>query len=120
MTRLKSIEAMADRISQYRVMWIMVYFDLPTTTKQERRIAARFRKDLVQDGFAMFQFSIYVRHSASRENAEVHTKRVRTRVPDKGFVVVMSVTDKQFGEIELYRGGKKAERPDTPQQLELF
>ena len=66
MAKIESIEAMASRISQYRVMWVMVYFDLPTNTKQERRLAARFRKDLIQDGFAMFQFSIYVRHSASR------------------------------------------------------
>lgn len=109
-----------DRFNQYRIMWVMVYFDLPTNTKKERRDAARFRKDLIQDGFTMFQFSIYVRHCASRENAEVHTKRVRGNVPEKGFVVVMNVTDKQFGDIELYRGGKKSDRPDTPQQLELF
>lgn len=98
----------------------MVYFDLPVLTKKERKAAARFRKDLLQDGFTMFQFSIYVRHCASRENAEVHTKRVRSRVPPHGFVVVMSITDKQFGEIELYRGGKNTPPPDTPQQLELF
>jgi CRISPR-associated protein Cas2 len=101
-------------------MWVMVYFDLPTNTKKERKDAARFRKDLIQDGFTMFQYSIYVRHCASRENAEVHTKRVRSRIPAHGFVVVMSITDKQFGEIELYHGGKKGDRPDTPQQLELF
>ncbi len=110
----------ADRLSQYRIMWVMVYFDLPTLTKKERKAAARFRKDLLQDGFTMFQFSIYVRHCASRENTEVHTKRVRGRVPPHGFVVVMSITDKQFGEIELFRGGKQDNRPDTPQQLELF
>ncbi len=101
-------------------MWVMVYFDLPTGTQKERKDAARFRKDLIQDGFTMFQFSIYVRHCASRENAEVHTKRVRNRIPEHGFVVVMSITDKQFGEIELYHGGSKSKAPDMPQQLELF
>jgi CRISPR-associated protein Cas2 len=110
----------ADRLSQYRIMWVMVYFDLPTLTKKERKDAARFRKDLLQDGFTMFQFSIYVRHCSSRENTEVHTKRVRSRIPPNGFVVVMSITDKQFGEIELFHGGKNSPRPDTPQQLELF
>jgi CRISPR-associated protein Cas2 len=110
----------AERFNQYRIMWVMVYFDLPTETKKNRRDAARFRKDFIQDGFSMFQFSIYVRHCASRENAEVHTKRVKGMMPPDGFVVVMSITDKQFGDIELYRGRKKADHPDTPQQLELF
>lgn len=120
MSKEGSTEYLADRFNQYRIMWVMVYFDLPTNTKKERRDAARFRKDLIQDGFTMFQFSIYVRHCASRENAEVHSKRVRMRMPPEGFVVVMSITDKQFGEIELYHGRKRAEAPDTPQQLELF
>jgi CRISPR-associated protein Cas2 len=110
----------AERFNQYRIMWVMVYFDLPTETRKNRKDAARFRKDLIQDGFTMFQFSIYVRHCASRENAEVHTKRVKSLMPPDGFVVVMRITDKQFGDIELFRGRKKAERPDTPQQLELF
>jgi len=110
----------ADRLSQYRIMWVMVYFDLPTLSPKERKEAARFRKNLIQDGFTMFQFSIYVRHCASRENAEVHSIRVRGRIPARGFVVVMSITDKQFGEIELYHGGKNSPHPDTPQQLELF
>jgi CRISPR-associated protein Cas2 len=116
----EQITKQAERFNQYKVMWVMVYFDLPTTTKLERKLAARFRKDLVQDGFTMFQFSIYVRHSASRENAEVHIRRVRSAIPEKGFVVVMQVTDKQFGDIELYHGRKKTEHPATPQQLELF
>jgi CRISPR-associated protein Cas2 len=109
-----------NRFNQYRIMWVMVYFDLPTNTKKERKDAARFRKCLIKDGFTMFQFSIYVRHCASRENAAVHTQRVKLWMPPTGFVVVMSITDKQFGEIELYHGSKRTETPDAPQQLELF
>jgi CRISPR-associated protein Cas2 len=120
MKKDQRITITADRFNQYRIMWVMVFFDLPTNTKKERRDASRFRKDLIQDGFTMFQFSIYVRHCASRENAEVHVKRVRSAIPKDGFVVVMQITDKQFGEIELYHGKKRTENPDTPQQLELF
>lgn len=120
MSKDGSIGIDASRFNQYRIMWVMVYFDLPTNTKKERRDAARFRKDLIQDGFTMFQFSIYVRHCASRENADVHVKRVRGRIPRAGFVVVMQITDKQFGEIELYHGSSRSKNPDTPQQLELF
>src|SRR5690606_15581064 len=101
-------------------MWVMVMYDLPTETKTERRIAARFRKDIMANGFTMFQFSLYVRHCASRENADVHIKRVRQILPEKGEIGIMCITDKQFGNIELFRGKKVSERPDTPQQLELF
>ena len=63
-----------DRFSEYRVMWVLVFFDLPTETKKERKAAADFRKKLLSDGFLMFQFSIYIRHCASAESAQVHVK----------------------------------------------
>lgn len=75
-----------DRLSEYRVMWLLVLFDLPTETKRDRKASADFRKKLIRDGFTMFQFSIYVRHCASRENAEVHKKRVRQFIPMHGKV----------------------------------
>ena len=40
-----------DRFSEYRVMWVLVFFDLPTDTKKERKAAAEFRKQLISDGF---------------------------------------------------------------------
>ena len=67
-----------NRFSEYRVMWILVFFDLPTETKKDIKEYTMFRKRLQQDGFTMFQFSIYVRHCASMENAEVHMKRVNS------------------------------------------
>lgn len=63
------------RLNAYRILWILVFFDLPTETQKDRKVAAKFRKDLLEDGFVMFQFSIYRRHCPSRENAEVHIKR---------------------------------------------
>lgn len=109
-----------DRFSEYRIMWILVFFDLPTETKKEKKTSANFRKRLVEDGFTMFQFSIYVRHCASRENADVHIKRVKSILPEKGHVGILCITDKQFASIEIYYA-KKEILPDTPgQQLELF
>lgn len=109
-----------DRLNQYRVLWILVFFDLPTETKKDRKAHAKFRKDILQDGFTMFQFSIYLRHCNSRENAEVHVKRVKRSLPEKGNVGILTITDKQFGDIELFHGQSIKKRPDTPQQLELF
>lgn len=108
------------RLNEYRILWILVFFDLPTGTKKERNVASRFRKEIMRDGFAMFQFSIYLRHCSSRENADVHIKRVKQLLPEKGHIGIMTVTDKQFGMMELFYGRKETDLPDTPQQLELF
>lgn len=109
-----------SRLNQYRCMWVLVFFDLPTETKKERKIAAKFRKELLNDGFTMFQFSIYLRFCASRENAEVHIRRAKMSLPDKGKVGILHITDKQFGMMEVFHGIKKATLESPAQQLELF
>ena len=101
-------------------MWVIVMYDLPTETAAERKRAARFRKDILADGFQMFQFSMYLRHSASRENADVHIKRVKKILPDKGHVGILCITDKQFGMMEIFRGTQKEALPGTSLQLEMF
>lgn len=111
---------MFERFNAYRIMWVLVFFDLPTETKKDRKIYARFRKDIMADGFNMFQFSIYLRHCASKENADVHIKRVKTILPPKGHVGIMCVTDKQFGMMEIFRGKELTVTPPVAQQLELF
>ena len=108
------------RLNEYRILWILVFFDLPTETKAERKVYARFRKDIMKDGFGMFQFSIYLRHCSSRENADVHIKRVKKILPPKGHVGIMTITDKQFGMMEIFRGREQVDSPETSQQLELF
>lgn len=85
-----------DRFSEYRIMWVLVFFDLPTDTKKERKAAALFRKELIKDGFVMFQFSIYMRHCPSTENADVHIRRVKDLLPPYGQVGILSITDKQL------------------------
>ena len=111
---------MISRISEYRVMWILVFFDLPTDTKKERKAAAKFRKDLIRDGFNMFQFSIYIRNCPSMENAQVHIQRIKSILPDYGKVGILSITEKQFDSMELFIGKKNSELPHVVQQLELF
>lgn len=109
-----------ERFSEYRVMWVIVFFDLPTETKSDKKEYALFRKNLKRDGFTMFQMSIYVRHCASMENAEVHIKRVRSFLPKYGSVAIMCITDKQFGNIKVFYGAKPLPPKAPGQQLELF
>ena len=109
-----------ERLNAYRVMWVLVFFDLPTETKKDRKIYAKFRKEIMTYGFQMFQFSIYLRHCSSRENAQVHIERVKRILPEKGHVGIMCVTDKQFGMMEIFRGHDQVKALETAQQLELF
>ncbi len=111
---------MLTRLNQYRILWVFVFYDLPTETKKDRRNISLFRKELQKDGFTMLQYSIYIRHCNSRENADVHIKRVKYSLPPKGEVIVFTLTDKQFGMMEFFRGPKESKKPETPQQLELF
>jgi len=109
-----------EALNQYRIMWVLVFFDLPVETKKQRKAATQFRKELINDGFTMFQFSIYMRNCPSRENADVHIKRVKGMLPEYGHVGILKITDKQFGMMELFLARNKKENPPIVQQLELF
>ena len=111
---------MTSRFSEYQIMWILVFFDLPTETKKQRKIYAQFRKNLIKDGFNMFQFSIYLRHCPSRENAEVHIRRVKSLLPPNGDVGILCITDKQFSQMEIFSCAQEKEATKPGQQLELF
>lgn len=109
-----------DRFSEYRIMWIFVFFDLPTETPKQRKAAADFRKELLRDGFNMFQYSIYLRHCPSMENAQMHIERAKLALPQYGEVGILAITDRQFGEIELYKECKPKKQAPPSLQLELF
>lgn len=101
-------------------MWVFVFFDMPTTTAKERKIYSAFRKTLVDDGFTMFQFSFYIRHCMSAENADVHIKRVKKALPKCGKIGILKITDKQFGDMEIFSNTHEEKLQTGPQQLELF
>jgi CRISPR-associated protein Cas2 len=107
-------------LSGYRFMWLLVMFDLPVDTRTARRNYARFRKELLKDGFAQMQFSVYIRHCASEENADVHTQRVQRMLPPAGEVRILRITDKQFERMRIFWGRKRKPPQPAPAQLELF
>jgi len=104
----------------WRSMWVIAMFDLPVDTKAARRAYTRFRKDLLEDGFTMMQFSIYIRHCASIDNAEMHASRMGARIPKRGEVRFLTITDNQFSRIKVYFGKMRKEAPIAPSQLQLF
>jgi len=107
-------------LNGYRIMWLFVFFDLPTETKKDKRNAALFRKNIVKDGFNMMQYSVYMRHCASSESADAHERRVKMILPPLGKVSILRITDKQFGNIMNFWGRAEEPKEPPPMQLELF
>ena len=107
-------------LSGYRAVWIFAMFDLPVDTKKARKAYTDFRKNLLKDGFTMLQYSVYVRHCASEENADVHYRRIKNFLPDDGEIRLITITDKQFGRMETHWGKMRKPAPAAPHQLELF
>jgi len=101
-------------------MWVIAMFDLPTDTPTARKAYTRFRKSLLKDGFTMMQYSVYIRHCASIENAKIHVARIGHCVPSAGEVRFLTITDKQFGRIEVYVGKTLKPTPPSPARLEFF
>ena len=109
-----------ERFNAYRIMWLFCLFDLPTNTKAQRKRAAAFRKQLIEDGYDMMQFSVYKRFCGSAEACEVHIKRIKEWLPKEGKVSILKFTDKQFGEIETFEDLSPQSVEKKPVQLEFF
>lgn len=107
-------------VNGYRCMWVVVMFDLPVDTAPARRAYTQFRKRLLKDGFTMMQYSVYLRHCASQDSADVHVRRVGGMVPDEGEIRIITITDKQFERMHCFWGKKRHRPEEPPQQLELF
>ncbi|MBM3542028.1 MAG: CRISPR-associated endonuclease Cas2 [Alphaproteobacteria bacterium] len=101
-------------------MWMMVLFDLPVGTKKERKAATGFRNFLLNQGFEMSQFSVYMRFCAGMERAEAYTRRVAKSVPPTGKVHVIYFTDKQYENIVSFDGRKREPPWRNPEQFLLL
>ncbi len=101
-------------------MWVLAMFDLPTKTSRERKEYALFRKALLLDGFRQMQYSVYMRHCSSRENATVHVERVQRSIPPRGEVRILVITDKQFERMKIFWGESSKQPEQSPCQLQLF
>lgn len=107
-------------LSGYRIMWMMVMFDLPVVTKRQRKIANGFRKGLTDLGFTMTQYSVYTRFCSSQNQQSSLVSAVRIRLPPQGRVNILFFTDKQFERILSYVGQVAVPGKTPPSQLNLF
>ena len=108
------------QLNGYRLMWVMVMFDLPVMTKTERKAATQFRQHLLDEGFEMAQFSVYFRFTAGKEQAESLTRRIQGELPAGGKVDILYFTDKQYENIVSFRAKGKQPPRKNPEQYTLF
>lgn len=107
-------------LSAYRIMWMLVMFDLPVVTKADRYAATQFRLSLLDLGFNRAQLSVYMRFCTSHSQVSMYCRRVESLLPEGGYVNILQLTDKQYERILSYRSGRALAPQKTPDQFDLF
>ncbi len=107
-------------MSAYRFMRLLLFFDLPRDTAKERGDAARFRKDLLKDGFLMLQESVYCKLAVNSSAVELIKNRIKRYMPKKGSIMLLTVTEKQFEAMDIYLGDFKSNVLDSDQKLVII
>lgn len=101
-------------------MWIIMFYDLPMSTQEERREYKKFRKIILKDGFQMFQYSVYLRHCYTNEHASTHLTRIKKVLPINGNVVMLTISDQRFENMDNFNGKKRNKSIAIPQQVEMY
>lgn len=111
--------------SRFSMGWLMTMFDLPVMTDKERKVASRFRNDLLDHGFLMIQFSVYARPCVNFEQLDKHIGIIHQLVPEAGNVRLIYITDEQWAKSITvigpnYEQGKRALDAKVPDQVEFW
>ena len=104
-----------------KFMRMLVFFDLPVKTKEQRRIASAFRKFLLNDGYHMIQYSLYARVCNGNDAVKKHESRLQNSLPRNGSVRLLVITEKQYEAVRVLVGERVLEelRPAN-EQLTFF
>ena len=98
-------------------MRILLFFDLPTDTAKDRKIYAKFRKELVNEGFIMMQESVYTKLALNNSIVNSVKERIYKNRPPKGIVQMLVITEKQFSSIEYVVGKKDTDILDNTERM---
>jgi len=109
-----------NALSSYRFMWLMVMFDLPVVSKNERRSASEFRNNLLDKGFEMIQFSVYLKFCSSRAKLKSISLAIKKDLPEHGKVTFLQFTDRQYEDVENFVNLSKRPSKQPPPQFVLF
>ncbi len=101
-------------------MWILVMFDLPTDTRQQRKAAGTFRNLLLDEGFERSQFSVYARFVNGKEAFSTRVNRIERHLPDMGDIQILNFTDRQYRDIIHFSDQGRKQARENPKQLVMF
>ena len=101
-------------------MRIIVMFDLPVVTEKERKIAAKFRKFLLDDGYIMMQYSVYSRICKNNDDLKKHINRIKINSPKTGNIRLLQVTENQYNNMIMFCGTKSVEEDISIENLLVF
>lgn len=97
-------------MSLYNEMRMFVFFDLPTETIEDKRYYRTFRKSILNEGFIMVQFSVYVRYCRNKSEYLKYLRRIKQIIDDtKGEVRIIAFTEKQYEKMHVLSGKKKSD-----------
>lgn len=98
-------------------MRTIVFFDLPHVYSKDKREYLRFRKYLLSEGFIMMQESVYSKIVLNTQQSEMLLSRVRKRAPQKGIIQVLTITEKQYSQIEYIIGKSNSKIIESEDRL---
>lgn len=98
-------------------MRLVLFFDLPVETSSQRRAAQKFVKEIKKLGFYMMQESVYLKLGIDAHAISTTIDKVRKLVPSEGNIAVLTVTEKQFSEIEMLLGERPCDVIDTDERI---
>ncbi len=101
-------------------MWILVMFDLPTDSSQQRKEAGKFRNFLLDEGFERSQFSVYARFVNGKEAFITRVNRIERHLPYAGDVQILNFTDRQYRDIVHFSDQGRSKARENPKQLVMF
>lgn len=107
-------------LSGYRLMWMLVTFDLPVETKKQRAAATKFRNALLDLGIEMSQLSNYLRFCSGKEQYESYVRKIERILPELGDVYIFQFTDRQYENIVRFSAQGRRAPQKSPEQIALF
>lgn len=100
-----------------RYMRVIVFFDLPTLSAEEKRAYIKFRKFLIQDGYIMMQESVYCKLAMNQNSANAMIMKIKHNKPSAGLVQVLTITEKQYSNIEMIVGENQSDIISTSERM---
>lgn len=101
----------------YRYMRVILFFDLPSITNNDKRIYRKFHRFLENEGFIMMQESVYTKLSLNGSTTKAIIQRVRKNAPNKGLIEILAITEKQYTQIEYISGSHHSSQIESEERL---